>query len=128
MFSKNITWQDRPFDFGDEEAITLDTKLVHKIQYNAKRYRKGHVDCCEVRIAFLDSQGREITALESHDIPEDSVLHTYEKSIQFDQATEVLGDTEMIIGARIRQNHKGANAGIQFLISEKNPAKNKKGC
>lgn len=84
IFSKNITWQDRPFDFGDEEAVTLDTKLVHKIQYYAKRYRKGIIDCCEVRIAFLDSQGREITALESHDVPEDSVIHTYEKSIQFD--------------------------------------------
>ena len=77
MFEKDITWQDREFNFTDESSITFDSAAVQKIQYSVKRYQQAPVDCCEVHFTFLDAEGNEVAVLKSHDVPEDAVVQDY---------------------------------------------------
>ena len=126
MFKKDITWQDREFDFADEQNITFDSSIIQKIQYSVKRYQQAPVDCCEVHFTFLDAEGNELAVLKSHDVPEDAVVQSY-TSDMYKEDSETLQPSEMIIGAKINQDHKGANASVQFLIAQVDPAKRKTG-
>jgi len=79
-----------------------------------------------VQLVFLDNEGEELGSLKSHDIPEDSVVQSY-TSACYKEDVEVLLPSEIIIGAKINQDYKGANCSIQFLITELDPTKRKTG-
>ena len=78
-----------------------------------------------MQIQFLDAEGTEIGVLKSHDVAEDSVVTSY--TVSSSEESEILQSSEMIIGAKINQDHKGANTSIQFLIAQRDPALRKKG-
>jgi len=124
-FKKDITWQDREFDFAGEKSITLDSAKVQKIHYTVKMYMKAPYDCCEVQISFLDKDGNELAVIKSHEVPIKSAVTSYTASSLED--FEVLQQSEMIIGARVNQDQKGANTSIQFLIAQQDPSNRKKG-
>lgn len=90
------------------------------------RYEEGIVDCCEVKITFFDAAGNSFGDLWSHNVPEDSVVSGYKKT-SHKVETEVLSDTEMVVGVKINQDHQGANTSMQFMITESDPAKRVKG-
>lgn len=79
-----------------------------------------------MHFAFLDAEGNEVATLKSHDVPEDSAVQSYTVD-SYKEDFEVMQSSEMIIGAKINQDYKGANTSIQFLIAEIDPAKRKKG-
>lgn len=79
-----------------------------------------------MNLDFLGQEHEVIASLKSHDVPEDSVVQSY-TSTYYKEDIEVLKESEMIIGAKINQDYKGANCSIQFLIAELDPAKRKKG-
>ena len=126
LFKKDATWQNREFDFSEEQTVSFDSSTVSKIQYTVKRYQQGYVDCCETTITFLDAEGTEVATLKSHNVPEDSLLLQYDTST-YKEEVVALQPTEMIIGAKINQDQKGANCSIQFLVTQQNPAQRKKG-
>ena len=118
-YKKDITWQDRDFDFTGEQKVTFNSSVIKKIHYNVKRYKQGSIDCSEVQISFMVSNDMVVGSLKSHNVPKDAIINSYHTETYIEDS-ENLKDSEIIIGARVNQDYTGANCSIQFLIADKN--------
>ena len=68
---------------------------------------------------FLDGQGNSIAAMESHSIRKNPPGS--QKSLKVAGVasnTETLSASEMIVGVKVKQDLKGANSSLQFLIAD----------
>ena len=104
-FEKDVTWQDREFDFTDEQKVAFDSGLVKTIKQTVQRYGKNNGDGCVVNFVFLDSQGNAIATMESHSIRKNPPAS--QKSLKVAGVasnTETLLPSEIIVGVKVNQD------------------------